>query len=384
MIFLDLIVKLQVYIVPLLILLILYIQLKEESQSFSLNDQLFSYLILSTMATLIFEATSWAANGNTGTTAYIMNVSSNTLLLAINTVPLTMWALYIIATVNQEKQIVIKYAAILGIPVVINMLIALSTPINQKYFYIDENNLYHRGEWANIAIAIHGALFITDILITLYNWGRINQRNRVPMLFFLVPPMAGFIGQMKFYGTSLVWPGATVSILMSYIMIQSQVVKTDYLTGLYNRRELDSYIDRKIRSLPQGKFFAGLMIDLDDFKEINDKYGHAVGDQAIKVAAFLIKKSVKKDDFVARYGGDEFLIILDIKTEEELNYKINNIKKQFKLFNDKNEEIFKLKISIGGSIYTKESGQGEAFIHHLDQLMYENKCERKLRKVVGG
>jgi len=377
---LDLIIRLQVYIVSLSVLLIIYIQLKEESESYSVHDQLFRYMVVSTIATLVFEAISWSADGKLGTVAYIINMSVNILLFMTNTIPLTLWTLYIVETTNSHKGPIIKGLLIMKTLVIINMLMALSAPINQKYFYIDANNVYHRGEWSIIGNMVHVILIIVSFLIISHNWDKVNQKNRRPILLFTVPPTIGFIVQTMYYGTSLVWPGATISILMSYIMLQSQVVKVDYLTGLYNRRELDSYIDRKIRNLPKSKKFAGVMIDLDDFKKINDQYGHSVGDKAIKTAASLIKRSFKKDDFVARYGGDEFVIILDIKEEQEMSHKVQHLKRQFELFNKEKEDVFRLEISVGYGIYTWGDGQGDEFLHHLDQLMYENKKERKSRK----
>ncbi len=281
---------------------------------------------------------------------------------------------------NNKKKPLTGYVVVLGIPIIINMIIALSTPVSQKYFYIDKNNVYHRGEWHAILVGIHVFLIIANILVTLYNWERLNPRNRVAMLLFMLPSIIGYAMQITFYGTSLIWPGTTIAILMSYIMIQSQVVKTDYLTGVYNRREMDTYIERKIKNLPKGKRFAGIMVDLDDFKDINDNYGHAVGDKAIRMAAHLIKKSVRKDDFVARYGGDEFIIIVDINNENEFKDKIENLKRQFILFNDKKEEVFELGVSIGCSVYNYGDGLREDLLHELDRLMYEDKQKGKSTK----
>ena len=91
----DLMIRLQVYIISLAILIILYIQLKEESQSYSLKDRLFRHLILFTIAILCLESLAWIVNGRAGKIAYIINISSNILLLTISGVPLTIWTIYI-------------------------------------------------------------------------------------------------------------------------------------------------------------------------------------------------------------------------------------------------------------------------------------------------
>jgi len=373
----ETIVRLQVYIVSFLILLTIYIRLKEEAQIYSLQDQLFKYLTLLTMIPLISEAISWCANGNPGQIIRILNMGSNTLLLVTNLIPLVIWTFYIMSTISDDKKFLIKGFTPMGILVTINVLIASSTPFSKKYFYIDANNFYYRGEWAIVAISIYVLLFAYNLFIILYNWEKINQRNRTSMLLFLVPPIAGFLLQMMFYGTSLVWPGSAISILMVYLQIQSQRIKRDYLTGLYNRRELDFYLERKIRDLPTGKKFAGIMIDVDDFKIINDQYGHAVGDIAIKTTAAIITRAFHKDEFVARYGGDEFIVLIDLKNEQELHHRVTNLKKQFVLFNGKNEEIFTLQISVGADIYSSGDGCGAEFLNRLDQLMYIQKRNKK-------
>lgn len=373
----ELLIRLQVYIVSFFVLLIIYVQIKEESQSYLLHDRLFKYLILATIWTLVIEAISWMSNGSIGEIGRIIKMSSHVLLVMTATLPLSIWTLYIIATTNKGKEIVTKVGVIQGSLILVNMLMALSAPFNEKYFYIDSNNRYHRGEWETIGIIIHVILFAINVAVIFSQWKKINPRDRLPILFFIVPPITGFVIQMMFYGTSLVWPGGTISILMAYIMIQTQVVKTDYLTGLYNRRQLDIYLEREIRNLPKNKRFGGIMIDMDDFKQINDQYGHVVGDQAIKKTASIIRKSCRKDDFIARYGGDEFAVILNVKDEVDLRQRAQKIKRNFELFNKRNEEPYQLKTSMGYSICGVGDERGDEFLNRLDQLMYDNKKERK-------
>lgn len=94
--------------------------------------------------------------------------------------------------------------------------------------------------------------------------------------------------------------------------------KTDLATGLYTHTEFYSILEKLIES--REKRFSIIMIDLDNFKEVNDTYGHIVGDQAIEKIAQVIKKSLRKEDVGARYGGDEFAIIaMDASKADAMN-----------------------------------------------------------------
>ena len=131
-------------------------------------------------------------------------------------------------------------------------------------------------------------------------------------------PVLGSIIQIIYYGSVLLWSGIALSILIIYINIQNYRLHTDYLTGVYNRREADYLLKNKIHNKTPGRSFLGILIDIDNFKEINDRYGHLTGDKVLEISAELIKNSLRKDDFVARYGGDEFLVLLNIKDPSDL------------------------------------------------------------------
>lgn len=87
--------------------------------------------------------------------------------------------------------------------------------------------------------------------------------------------------------------------------------RTDDLTGLYNRRHIFVELEREIqRAVRYKRDLAGMMIDLDHFKQINDQYGHVIGDRVLCSFARLLEKSIRTIDILGRYGGDEFLLIL--------------------------------------------------------------------------
>src|SRR5205807_1183206 len=92
--------------------------------------------------------------------------------------------------------------------------------------------------------------------------------------------------------------------------LRTQSVR-DALTGLYNRRYLEETLDREIRRAARGDLSVGILIlDLDHFKSFNDTYGHEAGDTVLRETAACLVKNVRAEDFVCRFGGEEFVVIL--------------------------------------------------------------------------
>lgn len=104
--------------------------------------------------------------------------------------------------------------------------------------------------------------------------------------------------------------------------------RTDDLTGQYNRRHILVELEKEVeRALRYGRRLSGMMVDIDDFKNINDQYGHLVGDRVIKAFAGVLERSIRKVDILGRYGGDEFLIILPEATADVARLVAQRIQK---------------------------------------------------------
>jgi diguanylate cyclase (GGDEF)-like protein len=151
-------------------------------------------------------------------------------------------------------------------------------------------------------------------------------------------------------------------------------MNTDFLTGLNNRMHLQGYIKAKIKNSSDKKTFGAIMVDIDAFKNINDVFGHAVGDQALIDAAQILRDSLRRDDFIARFGGDEFIIIIDIQTIGALEDAVKRIDKNVKQFNSISHKPYRLSFSLGYDIYdSKQKLKSDEFLNRIDQLMYKNK-----------
>lgn len=165
-----------------------------------------------------------------------------------------------------------------------------------------------------------------------------------------------------------------LSLLIVFLNIQNHSMSTDYLTGVNNRKKLDVYLQEKINSITKSKTFSAIMIDLDDFKCINDNFGHDTGDVALQISAKLLNNCVRDKDFIARYGGDEFCVVLETCNIKDLEIIVNRIKIAVETFNESSNQPYKLGFSMGYSVYDYNSHMtAEEFQKHIDTLMYENK-----------
>ncbi len=149
----------------------------------------------------------------------------------------------------------------------------------------------------------------------------------------------------------------------------------DQLTGLYNRRFLDEYAETLIAGvMRKGNMLALLMCDLDFFKEVNDKYGHAAGDMVLKEAARVIANNARTSDLVVRFGGEEFVVIAYDAKEGDAKEIAERIRKKIEGTKIKaSGGLIQKTISIGYSEFPKDTQNFWESIKYADIAMYKAK-----------
>ncbi len=153
--------------------------------------------------------------------------------------------------------------------------------------------------------------------------------------------------------------------------VKAQAV-TDGLTGLYNRRYFEEYLKKEVtRALRQKQAFSIIGLDLDHLKQINDKYGHAYGDLAIKTVADVLKKNARSIDTAARMGGEEFNVILPGVDSNGAMAAAERIRKA--LEDKKLDTIGHITASIGVATFLEHSDNIEDILELTDQAMYQSK-----------
>ena len=159
----------------------------------------------------------------------------------------------------------------------------------------------------------------------------------------------------------------------------SDKVYIDQLTGIYNRRFLEDSLKRITLALNRfGGVLSVMMIDIDYFKNYNDIYGHSEGDTCLKKIAEMIGISLfRPDDFVSRYGGEEFTVILPHTDESGARYiaeKILNNVRERNIPHEKNEVAEHVTVSIGiTTVKSNYSQKGDTFIKKADKALYQSK-----------
>ncbi len=162
-------------------------------------------------------------------------------------------------------------------------------------------------------------------------------------------------------------------------VLESQSMMDD-VTGIYNHRHLMEEIEKEVeRSKRYNHVLSGMMVDVDGFKNINELYGHPVGNYILREMALVLRQSIRKIDIIGRYGGDEFIAILpeaDLKSSEVVSKRIlQNVRQhRFKTARD----YISLTVSIGLFSFEDASTLDAAqFIEKIDQNMFQAKRSGK-------
>ncbi|MBN1365669.1 MAG: diguanylate cyclase [Syntrophaceae bacterium] len=158
-----------------------------------------------------------------------------------------------------------------------------------------------------------------------------------------------------------------------------ELATTDGLTKLYVHRYFHILLDRELQqSIRHNKEFALVMMDIDNFKDFNDTYGHQLGDTVLRSVARTVSNNLRTDDIAARYGGEEFVIILpktDIQQAMIIAEKIRASVAALEIFH-KSKKLH-VTISVGVSIFPKHGEEKELLIYAADKALYTSKHSGK-------
>ncbi len=157
-----------------------------------------------------------------------------------------------------------------------------------------------------------------------------------------------------------------------YLRSVRRLAMTDALTGLHNRRSFEQILEREVEKTRRtGNRFALLILDVDHFKTINDRYGHAAGDEILRTVARILIATSRKIDCCARLGGDEFAVLLPETTEGDAPFVVRRLQRALDEYNQ--DAAIPLSISIGAR--NVDPAKPEEILAQADQAMYAVKSQ---------
>jgi len=366
--------EIQNNILSIIIAFVLFFSLRSQNYQREQVSRTFSILVWMTIGMLVIESIVLELSGISGSLVNIILIVSLMLygfcapIIAYLTVFYLEFEIYGIQFSFKKKHIM--YIIVLLLSIIFNIL-----SIDGHYlFKITNDNIVEIGFLSYYYVFIVFATTVISFVITAKQKKTLDNKDLLALTSFSLPITFAIVMFVVFDGSNLIWNSFVVSILISYTFVQIKITSKDFLTGLFNKREFEYQLKRIKHSSHKNEKIYGMIIDLDDFKQINDEHGHREGDFALVEAGTIFKSSVRAKDFVSRIGGDEFAIIFPAEDTEVANQIINRIHEKLEIFNKNSAYKFDLKISYGFDFYdeTKFSSVID-FFNHIDSMMYQQK-----------
>ena len=292
-------------------------------------------------------------------------------LLAFSGIPL-----FLDYYINRDSRRVKILLAVMGVISAANLLALLVNISSEFYFYLTSNNVYMRGNTHSIRVAFsYSPLVVMAVDCFLFR-KRIGPHQFWLCVFFVLPAALCGIMDLTVDGSRLLWPCFGLSLLFAHLFMVKADYSRDGLTGLYNRRRCNEFF-AELAHGQRRRAYLFLMLDMDDFKRINDTHGHAQGDNALRDVAEILKKSVRHRDFVARYGGDEFLLVLE--NSPNVQDMRSRLIRELAALNTSNTRPYVLSMSIGHGVYEPADPRSpQEFLEQVDHQMFLNKQEQRI------
>ena len=331
------------------------------------EDKVLLGIIILVIVACIADAITFSIDGHTGRFVKVLAYISNNILFLSNMAIGPLWVMLISLHLNGvvskfQRNFMLIVCSVITVLMVVNFF-------NPIIFDINERNVYTRGPLFMVKNLLEVILMADGVVIYLISRYRSGGVKFFPVLQFVTPIFICVCLQIFYYGISTIWVGIAVGYTSLMLSLQNENIFIDKLTGLYNRY----YLDKISGELKRKRKIAMMMLDMNDFKSINDTFGHSQGDDALVSLSNVLQMSVGPDGTVVRYAGDEFVIVLDNDNEKKAESYKNLIKKNLEDFNKNLKKKYKLSASIGVGVFDLDKNSVDVILKKIDKLMYEDK-----------
>jgi hypothetical protein len=304
----DLLIDFQINLFAFLLLTVLFAIIRIRSDVDNFSKRILRGIILVNIAALIIEPVTFLTDGLGSDLGYLLGIFSNAILYMLGPFLISLWLTYVDYKLHADldrlkRRMFYMHGVIL---VFILLTINFFTPI----FYVIDG-VTHRYETGPLLFLHHIIIYLMyAYVIYLVMNDRTSEakgRLKTVLTFFLIPFLGSLLQLMNAY-LFFTWTTLGLGVLIAYIFLETTTGARDYLTMLFTRQSFEDYAQMLIE---KRKPFSLLLIDLDQFKEINDSYGHYIGDRVLIRFSEILKRVYPKNKMIARLAGDEFIVVFE-------------------------------------------------------------------------
>lgn len=368
--------KIEIFLMCMIVLIGLAIRSRRSLFS-STQQLLFSMLGYTSAAYIFFDMIWTLSDGVSGTVGLTANWISNAVSFSLFALACLFWFLYSETMQSSRLLTTTSRLALVTLPTALVVVLAFTSYWTHALFYIDAQGVYRRGALYMIQPVVSYCYIIHTSLHAFVQSRRVESLQKKAiyrtLAFFAVPAMIGGIVQVAWSIPGLC-VGIAASNLLFYLIYQEQLISTDPLTGLNNRNRFETYMQTLFSGADHAEDTYLLIMDADGFKHINDHYGHVEGDHALEIISSVLKEVCSPSGgFIARYGGDEFVVVQRDATEQDivdLSTAINDALAQA-------EVPYPLCMSIGYARYDSGVETWRDLLRTADAGLYRVKAEKK-------
>ncbi|MDR0602311.1 MAG: GGDEF domain-containing protein [Treponema sp.] len=331
--------------------------------------------LFSLFAAIVFNFIASLFDGKSGAPVRTLLFAFNSLYFITQNLAYYTVVLFIDYIAGRNSSRTGKLGCIVLVIMGINVIIMVLNLFFGFYFTITPDNRYADGSMYLVRFYL-GYLAILILIVDLLTSSKfLTQVYMYQIVIFAILIGGGAALDMVFTDGNLIWAFFTAGMLKSYFYIIRADATQDAVTGIRNRASFSEYIGQIIR-MPERQSLLMCLIDINGLKKINDSMGMEEGDRALADMADILRKCSRQNDFIARIGGDEFIVI--IKAKFEIERLIARILRTVDARNQKADSPYPLAISYGFDKFTTRTDQTiDEFLSHLNDLVYQHKSDQR-------
>lgn len=334
------------------------------------DDRIYDCMTIVTILGAALETLSFVVDRQSFVGARFLNYLSSSISYLATGVIGFLWCLYVDLHIYKNHVRYRRNVRFVAIPLLIELVCVLYNLLGNGFvFSVSADNVYSRGSFTVIGYLTVYLYFLYSIYLVYHSQEEGLNLDFFPIFYFMGPCVIGAVVQFLYFGITSSWISVAVSLTFVQMQAYSENISTDSLSGLYNRRYLDRILALKEHLMQKSVY--GIMMDVNDFKQINDLYGHSMGDQAIRVMGDILLKSVPDGGIPIRFAGDEFVVLLVQDDPNAVFETMTEINRRLDVLNRSGAEPFKLSVSMGQA--KLDPSDPETFLREMDERMYEEK-----------